>query len=105
MPSSKPKPTELATEAKRSYIPYIKEKLSDRWPAHSYLIADSSVMRCTPLPDFSLRIGILEGDTIDVALDWAADSGRAVPVINIANDKKAGGDWDQSGKLRLSQDP
>lgn len=98
MPSSKPKPSEIATEAKRSYIPYIKDKFSDQWPTHSYLIADSSVMRCSPLADFRLRIGIVEGDPVDVALDWAADCGRIIPVINVANDKKAGGDWDQSGK-------
>lgn len=99
----KPRPSEIATEARRSYIPYITEKFHDRWPAHSYLIQDSSVMKCTALPDFRLRIGIVEGDPVDVALDWAADSGRTIPVINIANEKKPGGDWDQSITLGFEE--
>lgn len=103
MPPSKPKPAEIAAEAKRSYIPYIREKLQ-KWPAHSYLIADSAVMRCSPQPETTrLLIGVFEGDPVDVALDFTADTGRDMPVINMANDKRPGGDWDQSATMAFEE--
>jgi hypothetical protein len=102
MPPAKPKPSEIASEAKRSYIPYIKEKLR-HWPPHSYLVADSTVMVARSHSTSRLRIGILEGDPVDVALDWAADSSRSIAVINIANDKRPGGDWDQSATMAFEE--
>lgn len=40
----------------------------------------------------------IEGDPVDVALSWAADSNieGEIPVISMANDKRPGGDWEAS---------
>jgi hypothetical protein len=48
MPVAKPKPSEIAAEAKKTYIPYIKEKWGEKWPPHSFLVSDSYNMRCPP---------------------------------------------------------
>lgn len=37
MPPSKSKPSEIAAEAKKNYIPYIRDHFGDRWPATSYV--------------------------------------------------------------------
>ncbi len=37
MPSTKLKPSEIATEAKKTYIPYIGANFSAQWPPTSYL--------------------------------------------------------------------
>jgi len=57
--SSKPKAPEIAAEAKKIYIPYIKQKYP-QWDTTSYLIADSALqMRCSPSsPPLRCRIGM-----------------------------------------------
>lgn len=56
---SKPKAPEIAAEAKKIYIPYIKQKYP-QWETTSYLIADSALqMRCSPSsPPLRCRIGM-----------------------------------------------
>ncbi len=41
---------------------------------------------------------MIEGDPVDVALSWATTNEQEgeIPVISMANDKKAGGDWESS---------
>jgi len=53
-------------------------------------------------------VAVIEGDPVDVALDWhAANSkdpasskvtsvakGGSIPVVSMANEKRAGGDWE-----------
>jgi hypothetical protein len=41
---------------------------------------------------------MIEGDPVDVALSWATANEKEgeIPVINMANDKKPGGDWESS---------
>jgi hypothetical protein len=118
MPPSKPKPSEIAAEAKKIYIPHIKQKYP-QWDTTSYLIADSAAqMRCQP-PATPLRcrigmcilarliityvvshsmLAMIEGDPVDVALSWAAtnDKEGEIPIISMANDKRPGGDWEAS---------
>lgn len=48
MPPARVKPSDVAAEAKKTYIPYIESKLSEQWPAHSYLVPESTRMRCDP---------------------------------------------------------
>ena len=43
MPPSKPKPSEIAVEAKKSYIPYIRTNFSAQWPSTSYMCHSESV--------------------------------------------------------------
>jgi len=44
------------------------------------------------------EIAMVEGDPVDVALSWATTNEKEgeIPVINMANDKKPGGDWESS---------
>ena len=43
-------------------------------------------------------LAMMEGDPVDVALSWATTNEKEgeIPVINMANDKKPGGDWESS---------
>jgi len=104
MPQSGPKPSEIAAEAKRAYIPYIERNM-DKCPVNSYLYPDSSMI-CVASEKRSkqrLRVAVIDGDPVDVALDWyqyslkdpsKSQSARPIPVVNMANEKRAGGDWE-----------
>ena len=111
MPQAKLKPSDVAAEAKRTYIPYIEHKLP-QFPPQSCLYPDSSKLRanrgCPNREKRKLRIAVIDGDPVDVALDWhdynvknnvkdyAAGGGSSerIPVVNMANEKRAGGDWE-----------
>lgn len=113
MPQAKSKPSEIASEAKKTYTPYIQSRLP-HWPAVSVSYTDSAKLRLAPRPDprHKLRVAVIDGDPVDVALDWQAanskdpasskTSGNAksasIPVVSMANEKRAGGDW-ESGLL------
>ena len=112
MPQAKLKPSDVAAEAKRTYVPYIEQRLP-QFPAQSYAYSDSSKLRakCGSPNEVKrkLRIAVIDGDPVDVALDWydysirnnpkdcpadGAKSGGRIPVVNMANEKRAGGDWE-----------
>lgn len=108
MPQAKPKPSEIAAEAKKTYIPYIEKRMPE-YPARSILVADSAEIPIRPdgKPKQRLRVAVIDGDPVDVALDWyqygrqngtIPPSAQRVPVVNMANEKRAGGDW-ESGLL------
>jgi hypothetical protein len=48
---------------------------------------------------------MIEGDPVDVALDWARTQQKPgqppplIPIINMANDKRPGGDWEASSSI------
>lgn len=48
MPPSKPKPSEIAAEAKKTYIPYIRQNFQRDWPATSYLCDSDSLIARRP---------------------------------------------------------
>jgi len=107
MPPTKLKPSDIAGEAKRTFIPYIEQKYPE-YPVRSYLYADSSKIRIPPgsVSARKLRVAVIDGDPIDVALDWnesnnrdtllrgSPDQNGPIPVVNMANEKRAGGDWE-----------
>ena len=109
MPPAKLKPSDIAAEAKRTYIPYIEQRFP-QYPVKSYLYPDSSKLRLTPTNGQSrrLRVAVIDGDPIDVALDWneynqqgssqltgnAPTESGPIPVVSMANEKRAGGDWE-----------
>lgn len=107
MPLAKPKPSEIAAEAKKTYIPYVEQKLP-QYPRKSVLHLDSSSLRIGrgQSNDTRLRVAVIDGDPVDVALDWyeysvknskATTNGSVqnrIPVVNMANEKRAGGDWE-----------
>lgn len=103
MPPSRPKPSEIAAEAKRSWLPYIwKHFLRD--PVTSYLYPDSVMIKVSPdkRSPQRTRVAVLEGDPVNYALGWYQSVTRdpahrhykRIPVVNIANEKRAGGDWE-----------
>ena len=111
MPPTKPKPSEIAAEAKKQYIPFIAQKLP-HIPPTSFLHQDVDRLR-HPSGDESAgrrpRVAVIDGAPVDVALDWyeyecsvASSSNAAgksperlrIPVVNMANEKRAGGDWE-----------
>jgi hypothetical protein len=104
MPPSRLKPSEVAAEAKRIYMPHIlKHYIRD--PVTSYFYPDSSAIKIAPNKKSQqrLRVAVVEGDPVDYALGWyqylAADpayrdSAKRIPVVNMANEKRAGGDWE-----------
>ncbi|KAF2835925.1 hypothetical protein M501DRAFT_1007747 [Patellaria atrata CBS 101060] len=103
MPPSKPKPSEIAAEAKKTYIPYISQTMP-QYPVHSILIGDIAGLHVNQETKSNerLRVAVIDGDPVDVALDWyqyTSQNGSSqplsqIPVVNMANEKRAGGDWE-----------
>ena len=109
MPLAKPKPSEIAAEAKKTYIPYVEQKFPE-YPCKSVLYLDSPSLRTTPTQsaEARLRVAVIDGDPVDVALDWyeynvknpaatangSVPSAKRIPVVNMANEKRPGGDWE-----------
>ncbi|KAI0475364.1 hypothetical protein GGR56DRAFT_509463 [Xylariaceae sp. FL0804] len=101
MPSSKPKPSEVAAETKRHYIPLIIRDYAHQWATYSWLYAAPlnqltlpAVSGLGPPPQFV----IYPGDPVDYAINWKQRTGNGVPFICAANDKRPGGDW-QTGVI------
>ncbi|KAL9065906.1 MAG: hypothetical protein Q9157_007314 [Trypethelium eluteriae] len=109
MPSPKPRAAEIATEAKKTFVPYI-ERTIPAYPAISTVHATpTQAKHVTPAERTKrLRVAVIDGDPIDVALDWyeytkqqtpsGSDPPHRVPVVNMANEKRPGGDW-ESGAM------
>lgn len=99
MPPSRPKPSEIAAEAKRVYVPHIwKTCIGEQVTSYSY--PDTSVIRISAERNsqFRTRVAVVEGDPVDYALGWShhvyPNSAKRIPVVNMANEKRAGGDWE-----------
>lgn len=101
MPPSRPKPAEIAAEAKKVWMPHIwKHYIRD--PKTSYLYPDANQLRINVEKRSSerTRVAVLEGDPVNYALGWyqtavqADPNCKRIPVINVANEKRAGGDWE-----------
>ena len=109
MPQAKIKPSDIATEAKRLYIPQAIDTCP-QFPASSIAYPDASELKGYGKRNHQkLRVAVIEGDPVDVALEWhdfnckdtAAGSasrssiaGSTIPLVNMANEKRAGGDWE-----------
>lgn len=103
MPPSKPKPSEIAAEAKRVWLPHIwKHYIKD--PKTSYAYPDSSAIRISAdkrTPNRT-RVAVLEGDPITHAMGWYQSAiqdptyknCKRIPVVNMANERRPGGDWE-----------
>lgn len=109
MPSPRPRAAEIAAEAKKTFIHYIERTMTD-YPAVSTVHVAPVQANRNPGVDRSkrLRVAVIDGDPVDVALDWYEYSKqqttggngppRRVPVVNMANEKRPGGDW-ESGAM------
>lgn len=107
MPQAKTKPSDIAAEAKRIYFSQA-EKCWPNLPARSIFYPDVSklLVGAETVPKRKLRVAVIDGDPLDVALDcreYNQGGGiqsipqfghEAIPVVNMANEKRAGGDWE-----------
>ncbi|KAL8692033.1 MAG: hypothetical protein Q9218_002865 [Villophora microphyllina] len=107
MPQAKQKPSDIAAEAKRIFFPQV-EKRCPSLPAKSIFYPDATRLQIRPgtVSKRKLRVAVIDGDPLDVALDWHEYNQRsgdhstpqsnheAIPVVNMANEKRAGGDWE-----------
>ncbi|KAG0647186.1 hypothetical protein D0Z07_7062 [Hyphodiscus hymeniophilus] len=94
MPPAKLKPSEIAAEAKKTYIPYIRQNYNTQWPAQSFLCHSESLAAGPAQITRHCRFAFFDRDPVDVALDWAPTEDVPIPVIMPANDKRPGGDWE-----------
>ncbi|KHJ32263.1 hypothetical protein EV44_g3352 [Erysiphe necator] len=108
MPKTKSKGAMIAIEAKTTYIPHIQTHFSKLWPPTSHLCYSESIIAPPPTRHLHCRFGsanliyeaFYEKDPIDLALDWVDPDGSApIPVIMPANEKRPGGDWENSVML------
>jgi hypothetical protein len=114
MPSLRPKPSEVAVEAKRTYLPFIEQTYPDL-PARSF--AYSKVDRISTSSRSGKpgrpRVAVMNGDAVDVALQWNQEEENArsldtgsysaseklrIPLVLPVDEKRAGGDW-ESGSM------
>ncbi|KAJ8121172.1 hypothetical protein ONZ43_g2311 [Nemania bipapillata] len=100
MPSSKPKPkpSEVAGEAKRHYIPIIRSEYAHQWPTYSYLfqkpLEQIPLLPLGPSLPPNPEFYVCAGDPVDFAIDWKERVQTRIPFICVANDKRPGGDWE-----------
>lgn len=97
MPPSKLKPSEIAAEAKRKWFPYIlQDKITDLQTSHAF--PDSSAIPVDTAKKVHGRtcVAVMQGDPVAYALAWyrGQKNCRRIPVVNMANEKRAGGDWE-----------
>ncbi|KAI0514684.1 hypothetical protein F5B22DRAFT_227813 [Xylaria bambusicola] len=98
MPSSRPKPSEVAADAKRNYIPTIRSQYAHQWPTYSYLFQQP--LQQIPLQPLGASLPrnpefyVCTGDPVDFTIDWKERVRTRIPFICVANDKRAGGDWE-----------
>lgn len=109
MPQAKIKPSDIAAEAKRLYIPHVT-LTCPQFPARSTAYQDTSELKGHPKRGHQkLRVAVIDGDSVDVALQWhdanckddaagcasgSSIAGSTIPLVNMANEKRPGGDWE-----------
>ncbi|KAJ0116840.1 hypothetical protein J7T55_009991 [Diaporthe amygdali] len=98
--SSKPKPSEVAAQTKRTTIPYIRKHYANTWPLYSYLFANPLGFTPDQFPQRPLGLAnpnfwIHTDDPVDLATNWSArNNNTRVAFICAANEKRPGGDWE-----------
>ena len=107
MPNKKMNHSDIASEAKQTYLPYIESTHPER-NLISTSYRDSSKLHVADdpkRPQHKLLIAIIKGDPVDVALDWHdanlrdCTAGKAIPVVSMANETRPGGFW-ETGKTQ-----
>lgn len=110
MPHSRARPSDIAAEAKRHFIPLILNTMPEH-PSYSFLHADSSAISVghDRRSRHRLRVAVIDGDPVDVTLGWSdavnaepstisdlasADNYSHIPIVNMANERRPGGDWE-----------
>lgn len=103
MVHSRTRPSDIASAAKKRYIPHLEKNFSS-YLQGSLMIPDTSAMKVNPsfkTPNGRPRVTVEPYDPVDCAIhlkDWYTkhhqDATRKVAVVNTANEKRPGGDWE-----------
>jgi len=103
MVHSRTRPSDIASAAKKRYIPHL-EKNFGSYLQGSLMITDTSTIKVDPSkknPNGRPRVTVEPYDPVDCAIhlkDWYVkhhqDASRLVVVVNTANEKRPGGDWE-----------
>lgn len=94
---SKPKPSEVASETKKYYIPLIKQEHKTQWPTSSYICHQplvSLTFSTRPADINPPHFYVCHGDPVDTTINWQAQSSARIAFICAANDRRPGGDWE-----------
>ncbi|EHK23428.1 uncharacterized protein TRIVIDRAFT_64127 [Trichoderma virens Gv29-8] len=105
--SSKVRPSDVAADTKRNFIPLVKAKFSERYPPYSILYRQPTLQLDIPRRKTSTRPPVFRveyGDPVMRAIYYAAmdtESSVAaggprirIPFICAANERRPGGDWE-----------
>ena len=107
MPHAKSKLYEIAAQAKKQHVPFIKATFPHIKAGSVFYPDNANLQGASKLsPGNRLRVAVTEGDPVDVALDWHASNFKddvkrasaccSIAVVNMANESRAGGDWESS---------
>jgi hypothetical protein len=103
MPQPKTKASDIAIEAKRVYFPQIARVMPTAYarsichPNSTHLPVRSDVKSCG-----RPRVTVQDCDPVDLAITWNDEihkydaSTPQIPVVNMANERRAGGDWESA---------
>ncbi|KAG9243005.1 hypothetical protein BJ878DRAFT_138553 [Calycina marina] len=101
MPPAKAKPSEIAADCKKRWLPYFRALEAEKSDGLCHKLTSLICLTddpyfinvLPPKPPRHTRFAFYEQDAVDVALEWANRTIR-VGVILPANDKRPGGDWE-----------
>ncbi|KAA8913612.1 hypothetical protein FN846DRAFT_771813 [Sphaerosporella brunnea] len=102
MPTNRQKAAAVAADTRARFSELPQKTGTD---PTSYFYPSSSSLPILPEESrFSLRSAVIQGDPLDIAVDWQIYSfqqpSSGILVLNTANEKKPGGDW-EGGLLGL----
>jgi hypothetical protein len=95
----------MAAQVKRGFNEWIAQYMPDT-PVRSYLHADSSAIRVPQQyrnTQHRCRVTVCDRDLLETAVSWYeankndprwAGTAKPIPIVNMANEKRAGGDWE-----------
>ncbi|KAH6872014.1 hypothetical protein B0T10DRAFT_553227 [Thelonectria olida] len=105
--SNRVRPSEVAAETKKNFIPLIKKSYGKMFPPYSYLYRQPITQLTIQRPKASThppRFRIEVGDPVMKALSYASSDSQTneaigeprvrIPFICAANERRAGGDWE-----------
>ena len=111
MPEKKVTPGEIASEAKKIYLPYIESNYPQLPPSilydHSPKLPAAGDSHS---PKSKLLVAVIDRDPVDAALKWHEENAegseiavKAIPVVSMANEQRPGGDW-ESARIAQEED-
>ena len=89
---------DVALEAKQFYKPHIESN----YPPLPLSISYEDLPKHPMAGDLQssrpkLLVAVIDNDPVDTALDWSmenAEGSNMIPVVNMADEERPGGDWD-----------